>query len=271
MFTKNTLCKTLIAGSLALGATTSYAYPTHAPDIDSTQVYPPYTNVSKKLDQYGEIWTLKNFIDESPAHPNTNENIRICFTRIPDSGTHSKYKWHTIGGPWWMRWTGMASKEGDQVFMNGVRRYAWQCSSNSDYMQWDLASKDLGTGHWRFWINNRPQSFHHRNIIMTRTNQKCKPQKHQEFPVDKARVPELPAGIKADDPQSLLLYFGSDSKPKQDSAVATDAVFNQGVIKIISINIPNAKGNVRTYDIEMSLVPDDNEILFRLDKATPTE
>jgi hypothetical protein len=43
---------------------------------------------------------------------------------------------------------------------------------------------------------------------MTRTKQRCKLQKDQEFPVDKARVPELPAGIKADDPESLLLYFG---------------------------------------------------------------
>jgi hypothetical protein len=259
MFTKNTLCKTLIAGSLVLGTTVSYAVPTHTPDITPSGVF----------EQFGEIWRLQYFRDNHPVHPGGG-NIRFCFIRTADSGTHSRYRWYVIGIPLWFQWNGMATKEGDQVFMNGVRRYRWNTRwSYPDYMQWDLASYSLGTGHWRLWFNNNPQWFGHYNIIMTRTRQRCQPQRQQEFPVDKvAEIPALPPEVKADDPESLLLYFGSDNKPTAESK---DAIFDQGVIKIPSINIPNDNGNIRSYDVEMSLVPDENEILFRLEKAIPIE
>jgi hypothetical protein len=261
MFTKNTLYTTLIASSLALAATVSYAQPPHEPEITST---------NQKL---GEVWKLKSFTDNHVSHPDNSGIIRFCFIRTGSSGaTHSKYNWHVITPPW-IQWNGVATKEGDQIFMNGVRRFSWNPTwSYPEYMQWDLASYSLGTGHWRFWFNNNPKFFRHYNIIMERTKEKCKPQQLEQFPSEAAKMsrPELPPEVKADDPESLLLYFGLDSKPT-DSKPTAGAIFNEGVIRIPSISIPGKNGNMRTYDVEMSLVSDEDEILFRLEKAIPTD
>jgi hypothetical protein len=180
MFRKKTL-PALVAGSLLLGAgilafsPITYANPPHNPNLTAPYVGTP------DLDKPGDVWRIRAFRDAHEDHASVplgleNEDFMdICAFYIgthynPAGPTHDKYGWYTMSSPavWWIYTAnyGIATKEGDQVFMHGNNSY-W-----NQYMQWELVSFDSGAGHWRAWHKTHIRVF---NITIERIGEKCKP------------------------------------------------------------------------------------------------
>jgi hypothetical protein len=212
MFNKKTL-SALTAGSLALGtiaiSPVSYANPPHPPELVGGDF---------GQQEYGELWHMKTFWDKTYDHRPWLK-LDLCFYFYnPDTygpflnHTQTRYGWYVMNYPQYL-WTGAATKEGDQVFMNGVRRFWWSSPlpfTYPEYMQWQLVSKDIGVGHWRFWFNEKPRYYRHLNMTMERLDKKCQlPKKIQEG-VTTQKMTEPPADIDTTDPEAMLLYFGPD-------------------------------------------------------------
>jgi hypothetical protein len=208
----------IAAGSLALGtiaiSPVSYADPPHRPGL----IGPMITTA-----EYGQVWHMEVFRDTNSLHSAFSYPFDICFYNSGTNGTHQTYKWFFLSPqtPWWWKGKGTASQEGDQIFMSGGFRISWSNQDFSNYMQWQIASKDLGTGHWRYWNSSIPSAwsawFQHLNIIMTRlnkVNEKCKKPDSKEAAAEE-EVAELPVELR-NDPEAMELLFGPDVEIDED-------------------------------------------------------
>ncbi len=181
MFRKKTL-PALVAGSLVLGAgilafsPMTYADPPHNPNLTAPYVGTP------ALNKPGNVWRIHAFRDAHEDHAPVFLGSDVYFMDIcafyigthydPAGPTHDKYGWYTISSypaVWWIYTAnyGIATKEGDQVFMHGSNSYYW-----NQYMQWELVSFDSGAGHWRAWHKTHIRVF---NITIERIGEKCDP------------------------------------------------------------------------------------------------
>ncbi len=179
MFSKKTL-PALAAGSLVLGALgtlafspMTYAEPPHNPNLTAPYVGTP------DPEKPGDVWRIRAFRDANDEHlPAVNMDICAVYTgtyEFSPPGTHDMYRWYAISGMPGSGY-GTATKEGDQVFMDGTSRYFFDYRH---YMQWQLVSHDLGAGHWRMW---RKHSFRTYNITIERIPDKeCNPYPNSSF------------------------------------------------------------------------------------------
>jgi len=118
----------------------------------------------------GMVWEAKVYHD-----PHTTQHflvpLKICFQYTGDQvnpfdtppivSTQDKYTWCNKQ----FGWKGVASKEGDQIFMNSNIK-----SSYISSVQWEISSKNEGAGHWRAWNNNQLFDL---NVVFTRTSETC--------------------------------------------------------------------------------------------------
>jgi len=101
---------------------------------------------SPQLVTGGNLWTITAFDDSSPVHTQWATQ-GICFEFVGVIGTHTRYRWRSTTFP---DWNGMATQEGDQVFMHGD--YARDIGH--DGMAWEIATNKSGSGHWFEWREN---------------------------------------------------------------------------------------------------------------------
>jgi hypothetical protein len=101
---------------------------------------------SPELTRGGNLWSVTAFEDPSPAHAQMATQ-NICFEFIGVVGTHNRYRWRSTTFP---DWNGIASQEGDQVFMHGD--YAQDVGH--DGMMWTIDTSRSGSGHWTEWREN---------------------------------------------------------------------------------------------------------------------
>jgi hypothetical protein len=202
MFHKKTL-PALVAGSLVLGAgilafsPMAYANPPHNPNLTAPSVGTPSL-------EPGYMWRIRAFRDAHEDHAPVilgNDDayfMDICAFYIgthydpigPIGPTHDKYGWYTIYSPpavWWIYTAnyGIATKEGDQVFMHGNSYW-------NQYMQWELVSSGAGAGHWRAWHDTHIRVF---NITIERIRGVCDP-RYPRTPFFVLNVPNAKATEK---------------------------------------------------------------------------
>ena len=101
---------------------------------------------SPELTRGGNLWSITAFDDASPVHGQMATQ-NICFEFIGVVGTHNRYRWRSTTFP---DWNGIASQEGDQVFMHGD--YAQNVGH--DAMMWSIDTARTGSGHWTEWREN---------------------------------------------------------------------------------------------------------------------
>ena len=123
------LRKTLGLAAL-VSAMAAQAEPPHLPD----------------LVRDGNRWTITAFDDTSPVHTQLATQ-GLCFYFAGTVGTHQLYYWVSDTFP---DWNGMASQEGDQVFMHGD----YDNDVGHDGIEWQVVGaspRNLGAGHWKEW------------------------------------------------------------------------------------------------------------------------
>ena len=102
---------------------------------------PPY---SPNLVDLGNKWILDAYDDTSPDHV-ALASPGICFEFAGVVGTHQQYTWYSDTFP---GWRGIASQEGDQVFMHGV----YANGEGQDAIQVRIiidAPRHGSVGHWQ--------------------------------------------------------------------------------------------------------------------------
>lgn len=103
----------------------------------------PAPTPSPDLVKGGNLWSITAFNDASPVHTQMATQ-GICFEFIGVVGTHVRYRWFSTTFP---DWNGIASQEGDQVFMHGD--YAHDVGH--DGIHWAIDTARTGSGHWTEW------------------------------------------------------------------------------------------------------------------------
>lgn len=127
----------IVASALAastLVASSSFANPPHLPDMVSG----------------GNRWQLSGFDDSSNAHtPGAVQTL--CFFNAGTVGTQQRYRWvsTTFGA-----WDGLATQEGDQVFMHGDFTFIGQPNVGHDSLDFELTAPGEASGHWKEWLEN---------------------------------------------------------------------------------------------------------------------
>ncbi len=109
----------------------------------AAQAVPPHL---PDLVQGGNRWTI-TFYDDSSVNHNQWATQGICFFRVADVGTHTRYVWYSDTFP---DWNGRATQEGDQIFMHGD----YAANVGHDGMEWEIVTssyKNEGAGHWKEW------------------------------------------------------------------------------------------------------------------------
>lgn len=101
---------------------------------------------SPELTRGGNLWSITAFDDASPVHAQMATQS-ICFEFIGVVGTQNRYRWRSTTFP---NWNGIASQEGDQVFMHGD--YAQNVGH--DGIMWTVDTNKTGSGHWTEWREN---------------------------------------------------------------------------------------------------------------------
>jgi hypothetical protein len=101
---------------------------------------------SPELTRGGNLWSITAYDDASPVHT-TMATQGICFEFIGVVGTQNRYRWRSTTFP---DWNGIASQEGDQVFMHGD--YAQNVGH--DGIMWAIDTNRSGSGHWTEWREN---------------------------------------------------------------------------------------------------------------------
>jgi hypothetical protein len=91
----------------------------------------------------GNLWSVTAFDDSSPVHLQLATQ-GICFDFIGVVGTHVRYRWYSTTFP---DWNGIASQEGDQVFMHGD----YDKDNGHDGFNWAIDTSKGGSGHWHEW------------------------------------------------------------------------------------------------------------------------
>jgi hypothetical protein len=97
----------------------------------------------------GNRWTITFYNDASPNHDQWATQ-GICFRFIGTVGTHNRYQWWSDTFP---DWNGIASQEGDQVFMHGD----YANDVGHDGITWEIvtaSARNVGAGHWHEWREN---------------------------------------------------------------------------------------------------------------------
>ncbi|MGD8908998.1 MAG: hypothetical protein PVF13_00945 [Chromatiales bacterium] len=113
---------------------------------------PPY---KPDLVNGGNRWTITAYFDNSTVHAQAATQ-GICFYPDGVSGTHQRYRWVSDTYP---DWNGIATQEGDQVFMHGDFQwpYGEKKDGGHDSMEWEIVTvsrKNEGAGHWREWVED---------------------------------------------------------------------------------------------------------------------
>ena len=98
----------------------------------------------------GNKWQLTGFDDSSTTHPQGAVQT-LCFFNNGVVGTHQRYRWASItfGG-----WDGLATQEGDQVFLHGDFTFILMPNAGHDSIDFELTTRNEGMGHWKEWIEN---------------------------------------------------------------------------------------------------------------------
>jgi hypothetical protein len=121
-----------------------------AQDVASGQIIvPPAPTDDPDLVTGGNRWTITAYNDASPVHAQLATQ-GLCFRFIGTVGTHNRYEWWSDTFP---DWNGIASQEGDEVFMHGD----YANDVGHDGMQWSIvtsSAKNIGAGHWFEWREN---------------------------------------------------------------------------------------------------------------------
>jgi hypothetical protein len=134
---KTSMCLTVSALALTFQGS-SLADPPHRPD----------------LVKEGNRWTVTGYFDNSPVHTQAATQ-GICFYPAGVSGTHQLYRWVSDTFP---DWNGIATQEGDQVFMHGdYQRPYGVTDGGHDSMEWEIVTmsrENEGAGHWREWAED---------------------------------------------------------------------------------------------------------------------
>ncbi len=163
MLTTTAKKRTLKLGVIVLGMVSTYGWA--APPLPP---HPPYLDSNITDIREGELWKMEVFIDSQLPHPFLGQLETICFVYdglySPPDPSQDKYKWCDVASPSF-GWAGVATKEGDQVFMHNDQGKFYNGA------QWELTSKDEGAGHWRLWENN---FFFDLNVIFTRIGKPCR-------------------------------------------------------------------------------------------------
>lgn len=104
---------------------------------------PPY---QANLVDGGNRWVLDAYDDADPDHV-ALASPSICFTRNGVVGTHQRYTWYSDS---FFGWRGVATQEGDQIFMTG--EYAGGLGQDAVQVQIIIDSPRNGAvGHWQEW------------------------------------------------------------------------------------------------------------------------
>lgn len=122
--------KSLAVGLIAALPLVAVAVPPHSPD----------------LVQGGNRWTITAYDDSAPGQTQWATQ-GLCFYPIGVFGTHQRYYWVSDTFP---DWNGIATQEGDQVFMHGD----YATDVGHDGMQWEIVTmsrSNEGAGHWHEW------------------------------------------------------------------------------------------------------------------------
>ena len=103
----------------------------------------PAGGPSPELTKGGSLWSITAYDDASPSHTQMATQ-NICFEFIGAVGTHYRYRWRSTTFP---DWNGIASQEGDQVFMHGD----YARDAGHDGIKWTIDTARSGSGHWTEW------------------------------------------------------------------------------------------------------------------------
>lgn len=102
----------------------------------------------------GNRWTITFYNDASPVHSQWATQ-GLCFYKAGVVGTHQRYYWVSDTYP---DWNGMATQEGDQIFMHGDFQYPrGRRDGGHDGMEWEITTTsraNVGFGHWKEWVEN---------------------------------------------------------------------------------------------------------------------
>ena len=123
----------ILATAALLVTHAAYAVPPHKPDLVSD----------------GNRWLITFYNDSATGHDQWATQ-GLCFFRVANVGTHTRYVWYSDTFP---DWNGWATQEGDQIFMHGD--YARDVGH--DGMEWEIVTnspKNEGAGHWKEWREN---------------------------------------------------------------------------------------------------------------------
>lgn len=123
----------VVAGIALFLSMVAQAVPPHLPD----------------LVKGGNRWLITFYNDSSTVHTQWATQ-GLCFFKVADVGTHTRYVWYSDTFP---DWNGWATQEGDQIFMHGD--YAKDVGH--DGMEWEIVTssyKNEGAGHWKEWREN---------------------------------------------------------------------------------------------------------------------
>ena len=133
--------KTKFKSLLIIGMTTTALFATHA-----ALAVPPH---KPDLVSDGNRWLITFYNDNASGHDRWATQ-GLCFFRVVDVGTHTRYVWYSDTFP---DWNGWATQEGDQIFMHGD--YARDVGH--DGMEWEIVTdspRNQGAGHWKEWREN---------------------------------------------------------------------------------------------------------------------
>jgi hypothetical protein len=132
--------KSLIGVTNAIAASAVFAF-TIGITVNAQPAFP-----SPDLTRGGNLWSITAYDDASPVHTQMATQ-GICFEFIGVVGTQNRYRWRSTTYP---DWNGIASQEGDQIFMHGD--YAKDVGH--DGIMWSIDTLKSGSGHWIEWREN---------------------------------------------------------------------------------------------------------------------
>jgi hypothetical protein len=136
------------------------AQPIHLPPLDSL---PP---------NQATEWTVEGYDDTSKIHRHIPPPIDLCFDYRGPSGTHDRYYWYLRIAPNLLN--GIATQEGDQVFMQGTQ---YQHPFWIHSAQWEQTTEspistsgvnEQGTGNWSIQTLTAPFIYGRYNVKFIR-------------------------------------------------------------------------------------------------------
>jgi hypothetical protein len=151
---------------------------------------------SPELTRGGNLWSITAYDDSSPAHTQMATQ-GLCFEFIGVVGTQNRYRWRSTTFP---DWNGIASQEGDQVFMHGD--YAQNVGH--DGIMWTIDTSKSGSGHWTEWRENG--AFGNTIVFANATFQRTGTCGGSTVPLPFIPQPYFPDGTPQYDPLGRSVY-----------------------------------------------------------------